>query len=198
MHQSCKCKPPHHQVNTNMVCALPTHPQALLSRQRPAQKEGTTLGVSRAAQDRLLSPCRRDRRAECKCTKARTFSRGCPSVCWALRALDASVSGCLPVLLLPLLGLGAVYSWKSTPVDRVLQMHASLMSLPTRVDLLHSGSMQRPLYSFLSNCVDRRPPGWACTTAQHKTKQHCAASNCLRERIARSSLIVWHVAFVHK
>jgi hypothetical protein len=93
-----------------MMLALPTHPQALLSRQRPAQKEGTTLGVRRAAQDRLLSPCRSERRTECKSTRVRTFNRGCPSVCWPLRALDASVSGCLPVLLLPLLGLGAVYS----------------------------------------------------------------------------------------
>lgn len=92
------------------MLALPTHSQALWSRQRPAQKEGTTLGVSRAPQDRLLSPCSGDMQARCKPTRARTFSRGCPSVCWALRALDASVSGCLPVLLLPLLGLGAVYS----------------------------------------------------------------------------------------
>lgn len=59
----------------------------------------------------------------------RTFKRGCPSVCWPLRALPASVSDCLPVLPLRLLGLGAVYSWVSTPVDLVLQVHARLDAL---------------------------------------------------------------------
>lgn len=54
----------------------------------------------------------------------RTFSSGCPSVCWPLPALEASVSGCLPALLLPLLGVGAVYSWVSTPVDLVLGMRS--------------------------------------------------------------------------
>ena len=83
------------------------------------------------------------------------------------------------------------------PAD-AYQFRYCSVSLPNRVDPLHSGSMQRPLYSFLSNCVDRRPPGWACTTAQQESKQQRAAGNCLCERIARSSLIVWHVAFIHK
>ena len=74
--------------------------------------------------------------AVCQSVEVRAFRRGCPSVCCPLWALAASVSDCLPALLLPLLGLGAVYSCVSTPVDLVLQVHAR----PTRLSTIQTYS----------------------------------------------------------